>query len=158
MNKFILDACCGWRMFWFNKQHPNVLYIDKRKEPKWFVEARPNFDVNPDEVMDFCDIKYPDKTFKLVVFDPPHISTLWKNSWMSKKYGRLRPWRERELKNGFDECWRVLDDYGTLIFKRNESEIPIGKVLKLFWQQPLFWHKSGKSSKTHRMCFMKIPE
>ena len=33
-NKFILDACCGCRMMWNNKQHPNVLYMDIRKEEK----------------------------------------------------------------------------------------------------------------------------
>lgn len=26
--KFILDACCGSRMFWFNKAHPNAVYMD----------------------------------------------------------------------------------------------------------------------------------
>lgn len=29
--KLILDACCGGRMFWFNKKHPNALYVDQRK-------------------------------------------------------------------------------------------------------------------------------
>lgn len=24
-NKFILDACCGGKMFWFNKNHPNTM-------------------------------------------------------------------------------------------------------------------------------------
>lgn len=28
----ILDACCGGRMFYFEKNHPNVLYIDRRFE------------------------------------------------------------------------------------------------------------------------------
>ena len=27
----ILDACCGGRMFYFEKNHPNVLYIDRRR-------------------------------------------------------------------------------------------------------------------------------
>ena len=26
----ILDACCGSRMFWFNKEHENALYMDNR--------------------------------------------------------------------------------------------------------------------------------
>ena len=47
-NKFILDACCGGRMMWFDKQHPNAIYIDFRKENKGFIEAVPNFEVNPD--------------------------------------------------------------------------------------------------------------
>lgn len=28
----ILDACCGGRMFYFDKDHPNILYIDRRRE------------------------------------------------------------------------------------------------------------------------------
>lgn len=31
MNKIILDACCGSRMFWFNREHPDVLYVDSRE-------------------------------------------------------------------------------------------------------------------------------
>ena len=26
----ILDACCGSRMFWFDKDHKDTLYMDKR--------------------------------------------------------------------------------------------------------------------------------
>lgn len=28
--KLILDACCGSRMFWFDKHNPAVTYMDKR--------------------------------------------------------------------------------------------------------------------------------
>lgn len=31
MEKRILDACCGPRMFWFDKEHPDVLYQDIRE-------------------------------------------------------------------------------------------------------------------------------
>ena len=27
MNKPILDACCGSRMFWFDKENPNVEFV-----------------------------------------------------------------------------------------------------------------------------------
>ena len=27
MDKPILDACCGSRMFWFNKENPNVVFL-----------------------------------------------------------------------------------------------------------------------------------
>lgn len=30
--KKILDACCGSRMFWFDKENPKVLYMDKRHQ------------------------------------------------------------------------------------------------------------------------------
>ena len=45
--------------------------------------------------------------------------------------------------------------FGILIFKWNEVQIPVRKLLEIFGQQPLFGHKSGKASKTHWMCFMK---
>ena len=30
--KIILDACCGSRMFWFDKHNPFALFVDKRSE------------------------------------------------------------------------------------------------------------------------------
>ena len=30
--KTILDACCGSRMFWFNRHHPDVVFMDRREE------------------------------------------------------------------------------------------------------------------------------
>lgn len=74
--KTILDACCGGRTFWFDKENPNVLFIDKYPRDKGCVEARPNFECKPDQVMDFTQLEFLDKTFKMVVFDPPHLSTL----------------------------------------------------------------------------------
>lgn len=157
-NKYILDACCSGRMFWFNKKHPNALYIDIRKEEKGFVKGRPNFEVNPDLVMDFKDLKFSDKSFKLVVWDPPHIVRLGNKSWMSQKYGMLgKNWKE-DLTKGFNECWRVLDDYRTLVFKWSEAEIKLKEVLKLFSASPLFGHPTAKHGKTKWMTFMKIPE
>ena len=29
--KRVLDACCGSRMFYFNKQNPDVIYADNRE-------------------------------------------------------------------------------------------------------------------------------
>ena len=31
MGKAVLDACCGSRMFWFDKSHPSVVYMDNRE-------------------------------------------------------------------------------------------------------------------------------
>lgn len=164
-DKFILDACCGARMFWFNKRHPNALFIDNRVAPRGHVEARPNHEVNPDMVMDFRELKFPDKSFKLVVFDPPHLVSLGAKSWMAKKYGVLSKstWQD-DLKRGFEECWRVLADYGVLIFKWSEEgegksrSKPLSQLLALFGRQPLFGHTTGSKSNTHWMCFMKMPE
>lgn len=156
--KFILDACCGGRMMWFNKNHPNAVYVDIRREGKGVCKERPLFEVNPDLIMDFRDLKFPDKSFKLVVWDPPHIKTLWPNGIFAKKYGKLESdWKDL-ISKGFEECWRVLDDFGVLIFKWSEYEFKVKDVLKLFKVKPLFGHSTGTKSKTKWMCFMKIPE
>ena len=149
--KLILDACCGSRMFWFNKHNKNVVYMDNRELEDTLCDGR-KLEVKPDIIGDFRDIPYEDKTFKLVVFDPPHLVKVGENSWLAKKYGRLSDtWRE-DIKQGFNECMRVLDDYGVLIFKWNEEQVPLREVLKAISVEPLF---GNKRSKTHWLVFMK---
>lgn len=166
MNKTILDACCSGRQFWFDKKNPNCLYCDIREIPKGTLKNAPNFSIEPDKIMDFRNMDLPDKSFKLIVFDPPHLKSLEENSWVSVKYGCLskETWKEDILK-GFNECWRVLDDYGTLIFKwskssdnRRRRDVSIENLLKILPIRPLFGHPSGSKINTIWMCFMKIPE
>src|SRR5437762_3229393 len=107
VEKTILDACCGSRMFWFDKSNPAAVYGDIRTEDHILCDGRA-LNIAPDVEMDFTAIPFPDSTFRLVVFDPPHIENLGKNSWMAKKYGVLGGGWEDELKQGFDECLRVL--------------------------------------------------
>jgi len=154
--KYILDACCGSRMFWFDRKHPNTLYIDNRKLKTTLCDGR-KLIIQPDEIVDFRKMPYANNTFKMVVFDPPHMKTLGKGSWMAKKYGVLGEDWQGDIKSGFDECMRVLDVYGTLIFKWNESEVSLKELLGVIKIQPLFGHTSGRQSKTIWMCFMKFP-
>ncbi len=158
--KIILDACCGGRMFWYNKKHPNVMYIDKRVREKGFFGLRPNFEVQPDIVADFRDLPFDDNSFKLVVFDPPHIirESDEEDAYFKKRYGCLRKdsW-ESDIKKGFSECFRVLEDYGTLIFKWSELSVKLKDVVALSPVEPLFGHKHGSRLKNHWLCFMKIP-
>ena len=146
-------------MFWFNKAHPNVLYIDNKPRAKGSYKPNPNWECKPDIVMDFTNLQFEDGKFKLVVWDPPHMKTLGETSVIRVKYGCLQAetW-QHDLSKGFSECWRVLQDYGVLIFKWNESEIALSEVLKLFKQEPLFGHMTGSNSKTLWVCFMKIPQ
>ena len=155
--KIILDACCGGRMFWFNKNHPNTLYVDNRKTGSGFG-YNPGHRVNPDILMDFRKLKFSDNSFKLVVFDPPHLITDSEETNMVKCYGRLdRNTWQKDIKKGFDECWRVLEDYGVLIFKWNEFSIKKKEVLEVIDKEPLFGHRIQSKTKTHWFCFMKIP-
>jgi len=161
-DKFILDACCGCRMMWTNKNHPNCLYIDNRKEEKGFIKEG-NWEVNPDIVADFTnlpeDIKK--KRFKLIVWDVPHFKGRKITGVLMKKFGCLNPetWQS-DLKKGFSELWNVLDDYGVLLFKFSDYHIKFNEVLSLFSEQPLFYNKGNSKgvSETRWFCFMKIPK
>lgn len=155
--KLILDACCGGRMMWFNKHHPNALYQDKRELEKGNVPNCSGFEVNPDVIGDFTQMTYPDKMFKMVVFDPPHAN-INESSLIAKKYGTVKGIDTMEmLTDGFSECWRVLDDYGTLIFKWNEVKYKIKDIRHTFPAEPLFGHTTAKSGNTKWVTFMKIP-
>lgn len=159
-DKKILDACCGSRMFWFDKQNHEVLFIDKRSETVTAKDSSQKsglrtIEVKPDLIADFTEMPFENETFSMVVFDPPHLKTLGKNSWMAKKYGRLPNDWEYVISKGFDECMRVLKLNGTLIFKWNESEIKLKQVLDIIPYKPLFGHTTGRQAKTIWMAFMK---
>ncbi|EGZ47766.1 methyltransferase [Neisseria wadsworthii] len=151
--KLVLDPCCSGRMFWFNRNHPAVVFGDIRRESIVLCDGR-EFDVDPDVLMDFSDMPFNDGSFRLVVFDPPHLNRAG-NGWLSKKYGRLDGDWMSMLERGFSECFRVLMQGGVLVFKWNEVQVPVAQILKLAKVPPLFGHKSGKRSDTHWICFIK---
>ena len=150
--KRILDACCGSRMFWFDKQNVDVLFMDNRTYQEE-LESGHVVNVNPDVVADFREMPFEDASFNLVVFDPPHLLRAGPKSWLAKKYGKLNPetWQD-DLSRGFTECMRVLKPNGTLIFKWNEDQIKLKDVLETTEFKPLF---GNKRSKTHWLVFMK---
>lgn len=152
--KPVLDPCCGSRMFWFNPQNELALFGDIRAEDHILCDGR-SLQIKPDMMLDFRDMPFDDGSFKLVVFDPPHLRNAGDKSWMKAKYGALNEnWRE-DLREGFAECFRVLANDGVLIFKWNEIQIKVKEVLALTPEKPLFGHKSGKRQDTHWICFMK---
>ena len=163
-DKKILDATCGSRTTWFHKNHPSAVYMDCREEHGTAIwkstknDSVRTLDVEPDVIADFTDMPFPDNTFHLVVFDPPHLIKIGENAWFKKKYGRLPQDWPRLIHDGFWECMRVLKPYGTLIFKWNEFDIPTRDIIKAIGVEPLFGHRSGKAMKTHWLCFMKESE
>lgn len=163
MNKPVLDATCGSRMIWFNKNNELTVFVDKREldcEAIWTSgdgKATRYCSVHPDIIADFTDLPFEDNTFYHVVFDPPHLIQGGDNAWMVKKYGKLNKdtWKQ-VLHNGFSECMRVLKPYGTLIFKWNETQIPVKDVIAAVGHKPLYGNRSGKQGKTHWMAFIKV--
>lgn len=152
--KKVLDACCGGRMCWFDKKHPEAIYIDNRTHFEELTNGQ-MLTVFPDSVRDFRDNRFPDEFFALVLFDPPHTFA-GPNSWITKKYGRLdrKMWRT-DIQQGFNECFRVLKPDGTLVFKWNEDKVRLSEVLSLSPYRPLFGHRGGKAMKTIWVTFLK---
>lgn len=156
----ILDACCGSRMFWFDREHPNAIYVDNRSErhslnDKSSRDGCRELIVNPDLLADFTSLPFESERFSLVVFDPPHLVKNGKSGWLAKKYGKLgADWRN-DLRKGFAECFRVLRPDGVLVFKWNEHEIPVSQVLALTPVKPLFGNRCGRHAKSHWLVFMR---
>lgn len=148
----ILDACCGSRRFWFDADNDYTTYMDIRKEKGKIYKKK--YDVDPDIIADFREMPFEDDTYDLIVFDPPHCKWAGENSITAKQYGVLNKetWPE-DIKQGFNECMRVLKPTGTLIFKWNECQIKLREVLQAIDPYtPLF---GNKRSKTHWLVFMK---
>lgn len=151
----VLDPASGSRMFYFDKADQRVLFGDIRSERHVLCDGRA-LDVNPDALMDFRCLPFDDNTFSVVIFDPPHLVRAGPQSWQAAKYGRLDrdTWRD-DLRAGFAECFRVLRPEGVLIFKWNETQIPVSQILALTDQKPLVGHRVGKQMKTHWITFIK---
>ncbi len=158
--KPILDVCCGGRMFYFNKRDPRVVFCDIRREKTTLCDGRV-FEVTPDVQCDFTNIPFPNSSFRMVVFDPPHLLLNAKSKptgYQHIKYGSLNSSWKDTLASGFRECFRVLEPNGILIFKWSDIDIKVSEILKLTPEQPVFGNRCGKANKTHWICFVKSGE
>lgn len=151
MTQRILDATCGSRMIWFDKQNPDAVYMDNRQLTTTLCDGRV-LNINPDVIADFRKMPFEDESFYLVVFDPPHLVRAGRDSWLAQKYGLLSPDWKADIAQGFAECMRVLKTNGTLIFKWNEDQVPLNEVLDAIGSRPLF---GNRRAKTHWLVFMK---
>lgn len=150
-NAIVLDPACGSRMFYFDRNDPRVLFGDIRKIETKLCDGR-SLVVNPDLQMDFRNMPFQDNSFSCVVFDPPHLHKLGKKSWLALKYGKLENSWSDDISSGFCECFRVLKPSGVLIFKWNERDIPLSKILACTTEKPLMkWN----NNLTHWCVFIK---
>lgn len=158
----VLDPCCGSRMMWFDKRDPRALFADKRHEVVTVADrshgnmsGTRTLRIEPDVLMDFRALPFPNASFKLVAFDPPHLVRAGPKSWLAAKYGKLSDnWRD-DLAAGFRECFRVLEPSGVLVFKWNETQVKVSEVLSCTPERPLFGQVSGRSGMTHWLVFIK---
>lgn len=140
----ILDACCGGKMFWYEKDLDFVDFQDNRELHTELCDGR-IFSMEPDFIGDITQMDIQDESYDMVVFDPPHLKNGGDTGWIILKYGKLPsewlPWIER----AFRECFRVLKDDGVLIFKWNGEQIPFAEVVKLSPYKPIFGDKRAKT-------------
>ena len=162
-DKLILDACCGGKHFWFDKNNPLTLFMDKRKVDKGAIPQQPNWECNPDIIGesksgDKSAPDFKDNQFKLIVWDIPHKLKPDKGL-ITMKYGSLgETWKE-DTTQGFNELWRILDNHGILVFKYADLDIAVKEMLSLFPVDPLFGTKTKKGvNNTYWFCFMKAVE
>lgn len=159
----ILDACCGSRMFWYDKENPNTVFMDNRELDAVLCDGRA-LNIHPDIIADFRNMPFEDESFYHVIFDPPHFNKLGENSWLAKKYGVLSEHWQDAIRQGFKECMRVLKPYGTLIFKWNAEQIAAVEIIQAIGYEPLYgnFNSRKKDEKTFWMAFLKtngtIPE
>lgn len=92
----VLDPCCGSRMMWLDRENPDVVFGDVRREIVTVTDRSHGKDggtrtlrIEPDSLMDFRDLPYDEGTFKLIAFDPPHLVRAGPKSWLAAKYGKL---------------------------------------------------------------------
>ena len=158
--KPILDATCGSRMIWFQKDCPHAVFMDNREVDNQVIwtgkDKTRTLTVKPDVIADFTNMPFEDESFHLVVFDPPHFNNVGENSWLAAKYGKLVDNWPDMIRDGFNECMRVLKTHGVLIFKWSEYQIPVRKIWKAIGQTPLFGTRCGKAAKTIWATFMKL--
>lgn len=158
----VLDPCCGSRMMWHNRRDPRVVFGDRRSEIVTVTDRSHGkasgvrvLRIEPDVLLDFRALPYDDNTFAHVVFDPPHLVRAGPRSWLAAKYGKLsNDWRD-DLRQGFNECLRVLRPEGTLVFKWNETQIKLREALACAPIPPLYGHTSGNNGLTHWQVFIK---
>jgi len=96
----ILDATCGAKGIWYQKNHPFVTFMDKRRgtfskravsKGCKIVNDR-KFNIYPDVISEWKNAPFPDNHFDMVIFDPPHlmIDKGKKKSGMMVQYGHLK--------------------------------------------------------------------
>jgi ubiquinone/menaquinone biosynthesis C-methylase UbiE len=154
-DKIILDACCGGRQWWFQKNNTDTVYMDIRQVKKGSISLQPNWSCEPDIIGDYREIPFKENQFNLVAWDIPHI--LKENKGIiSVKYGWLGDnWKDDTIK-GFNEIMRVLKPKGVLIFKYADINIKVSDMIDLFPIQPLFGTRTKKGvNNTYFLVYMK---
>ena len=159
----ILDATCGFKGIWYQKNHPFVTFLDIRQghtqnTKRMKFKNRRHFKLNPNVIADFKFLPFVDDCFDMVIFDPPHyiVNTKKEKSILELRYGYFYESEYKsQLKHAFSELFRVLKYKGIFIFKWCEIHKKLDEILPLIPYTPLFGSRVGQKNNTHWIVFIK---
>ena len=163
----ILDATCGPKGIWYQKNHPFVTFMDKRNgvfnskisENTKFSSSR-RYRINPDVISEWKKAPFPNNYFDMIIFDPPHliVDRNKKPPALAIEYGCLYKDNYRQvLKEGINKLFDILKPEGVFILKWCENSIKVEDVLKLCPYKPLFGSNTKSKGHTQNfwICFLK---
>ena len=160
----ILDATCGFRGIWYQKNHPFVTFMDRRKGTVKFensstLSRHRSYKINPEVVSEWKDAPFPDNHFDMVIFDPPHMIKKEKSKEcnMMKPYGFLneKTWRQ-DLKVGIKKLFDILKPEGIFVLKWCENSVRVEEILKLCPYPPMFGSNTKSKGKTQNFWILFI--
>jgi len=164
----ILDATCGARHMWYQKNHPFVTYLDKRKGKYDFIYSgnggirKTRVNIDPDIQADWTkELPFENGHFDMIVFDPPHIIRKKENkqSFLEHQYGSFMAQDyKNHLQRGITELFRVLREEGVFILKWCDLNRPVEEILRLFPYPPMFGTRAGQRNNVHWIVFIKYQQ
>jgi hypothetical protein len=134
----ILDMSAGYRAIWFNRLHPDTVFVDIRPQ------------VSPTVIANTEILPFPNNVFDLVVFDPPHVVN-GRGSKMGETYGSfLADEIKQTIQKSSAEAYRCSTGNALMAFKWNDHDVRLGRLIDLMegWE-PLFGHQVATRHK-HR--------
>jgi len=160
----ILDATAGSRSIWYQKNHPFVTFMDKRKVDIWDKTKNKKFSstrrikVDPDVVSEWKDAPFPDEHFDMIIFDPPHLirKREWSDSSMVTRYGKLYQDNYKQvLQEGIKKLFNILKQEGIFILKWCDTDRSVDEIIKLCPYKPMVGTRTGQGNKNHWILFIK---
>jgi len=160
----VLDATCGDRGVWVDKDDERAVFADLRvREPGFHGQEGRSYAVQPEIQADVRDLPFAAGAFDAAVYDPPHkvkpdgMTRL--SGSVERKYGALHAetW-QRDLTDAFAELWRVVRTDGTVAFKFSDQQLDFDSVVSLTPSPPLVGTTTKKQNTETRWFLFGVTD
>jgi len=160
----VLDATCGGRSIWIDKDHADAVYADLRIRDEGFCgHGGRTYSIQPDVQCDYRDLPFTADSFDAAVIDPPHATRgdgmEQLKGVVTKKYGALEAetWHD-DLRRAFAELWRVVRTAGTVVLKFNDVGVDFEDVISLAPEEPLVGTTTKKNNTETRWFLFGVTD